>query len=103
MSQKEFVAVGANNQLTRLFTASVVKLVLPENFRHRKPHRLSKMQLFHHRTSLNLVEGGREFVRFFQEFTGLAAAGPVLGSRLRNTSLQLPRQSVALQFPDNLN
>jgi len=47
-----------------------------------------------------LNEGVWEFVRFFQEFTGLAAAGPVLGSCPRDTSFQRPRQSVALQFPD---
>ncbi len=54
-------------------------------------------------TNTEFVEGIREFVRFFQEFTGLAATGRLLGSCPRDTSLQRPRQSVALQFPDNLN
>ncbi len=35
-----------------------------------------------------------EFARFFQEITGLAA-GPVLGSCLRDTNVERPRQSAA--------
>ncbi len=49
----------------------------------------------------NLTEGVREFVRFFQEFTGVAAAGPVWEALLE-TRASSGHDRAWLQFPDNL-